>query len=468
MTVIGYLRFQLTLLEPGGVCSPSQPFKTADGRIGVQLPLDLDDEGRPNLPATSVAGALRAHLTNQFGRDFTTRVLGADADGSDQRAVASSLAVHHTHLDGPAPKTSRHATTAIDPSRGAATNRALRVAEQAPVGTAWNVYCSWRNPDPNDWAALVSVLATWQPFLGRAVSNGNGRSHVSDLATGQLDLTRTDDLLLFLTEHGVSLVDKAASIYHELGTPTAPPLLHELCCEIQQALHIGTGETTTTIDRDGNERAHAAIRLDNGVPIVPGTTIRGLLRSRIAYILRSVHAVPDPCLEYDCAQCLPCQIFGYRASPHAAQTNSRRAHVRITNAHITIPDQRGASAVTTRTHAPIDRFTGGVATQTPTKADQPWDPRIPAGQLHTDEVIERGTFTIRIEDLGLPTPHRLLFEALLRLVAEDLNHGIVTVGGGGTRGYGRIRLDTASLPSLAEAQATLRSHLHESTPPDAD
>lgn len=157
--------------------------------------------------------------------------------------------------------------------------------------------------------------------------------------------------------------------------------------------------------------------------------------------MRSAGVTPEPCDIRPCGECWPCQAFGYGGGrDDAAESVGARALIRIPDA--VIRDAKPAC----RTHIAIDRFTGGVLD----------------GALYTMEVLEAGTFTLDISLLGVIPQQRLReIRAVLRLVLEDLNDGIIGLGGGVARGYGTVQVkDLDSEPGfllgLDEARAVLR------------
>ena len=157
-------------------------------------------------------------------------------------------------------------------------------------------------------------------------------------------------------------------------------------------------------------------------PLVPGTALKGVFRSRAEFILRSVIGEAAACLPGTCSRCWTCQVFGYGGGNDADSTAvGARAAVRFADTVVDAP------AETTRTHIAIDRFTGGVLD----------------GALYTAEAVESGTFTI--EAALLPGPvgqaRRAEIAAVLRLVLEDLNDGIIGMGAATARGYGTVRVD---------------------------
>lgn len=484
IAVVGLIRARLQLLEPAA-------FSDTDRLEGPQTATALNSLSRDSygstrslaLTATTVAGALRAHVRSTRGAEAVRAVLGgaADKSGISRRpAVSSSLAILDVRAVTDVPS-HRRTNTAVDEHRGAAANRSLRDSEIAEVGSEWDLYFSWNEPDPELWEQTLSDLATWSPMLGPAVSTGFGRAVVTSLRSGLLHLDRTDDLLIYLTRNGPDLVDCVATREYPVPgfSDYTPTKLCQISCSVTSALHVGTRENET-------EPHVASFFKIDGTPTIPGTTLKGLLRSRMAYILRSVGALPTPCspnavsaqahsaggddttgcgsFDDPGSRCLPCRVFGFaRHRPTSQRLGSgARAGVRVIDSPI-------HGILSSRTHAPIDRFSGGVAQKTkpPDQAALGSDQLLTRhGLLHTQEVVEAGTFSIVIEDLGLEKRDRRLTLALLRLIVEDLADGMVLIGQGGTRGFGRVTpASLSTLPTLTEAQAVLREHVEEGASP---
>lgn len=172
-----------------------------------------------------------------------------------------------------------------------------------------------------------------------------------------------------------------------------------------------------------------------GELLMPGSGIKGVVRSRSEYILRSVQL--GACDEQKCGSCWACQVFGHGGgADESATAVGARARVRFANARV-----RGAREVE-RTHVAIDRFTGGARDTA----------------LYTMQAVESGSFTVLVEPLGAIEPGlRREIQAVLRLVLEDLNDGIIGMGSGTARGYGSVSADfgAGGLPGLVEAQQEL-------------
>jgi CRISPR/Cas system CSM-associated protein Csm3 (group 7 of RAMP superfamily) len=135
-------------------------------------------------------------------------------------------------------------------------------------------------------------------------------------------------------------------------------------------------------------------------------------------------------------------VFGYGGGRDEGESAvGMRAAVRVADAVVS------GAVPTERKHVAIDRFTGGALDKA----------------LFAMEVLEDGTFPLTVEwmlgareessggdDFGRQV------RAVLRLVLEDLNDGIIGMGGGTARGYGSVAIDFDGAVGLPEAQGARR------------
>ena len=429
---VSFVVFQVEFTEPGGV--------TVLGEAGeAQVKLDLDPFGRVHLPGTSLAGAIRELVRERCGADTASDWFGPVLSGGEAEAKASRVWVlGSSRLDDA--ETRFLSSTRIDRERGAAAGSTLRTEEVLPAGARFEVFLRWDDARDGEVAELAGLIATWRPLIGRGVSRGRGQCAVDAVRHGTLRLSDPGDLLRWLTLHGPDLARAVATDTVTVPGDDSVPLqgvLFRVSARIAGPWRIGTGNKP-------EPGSHEPLRLlrawPDGPPAVPGTAIKGLFRSRAEFILRSVGGEPAACLTGACGQCWTCEVFGYGGGNDADSTAvGARAAVRFADTVVDAP------AETTRTHIAIDRFTGGVLD----------------GALYTAEAVESGTFTI--EAALLPGPvgqaRRAEIAAVLRLVLEDLNDGIIGMGAATARGYGTVRLDfseaSGELPDLAEARRTL-------------
>jgi CRISPR/Cas system CSM-associated protein Csm3 (group 7 of RAMP superfamily) len=248
---------------------------------------------------------------------------------------------------------------------------------------------------------------------------------------GTLQLESPGDLLTWLTLSGPGLANAVAK------TPVAAPdpsaTAEDSLCQVQVSIvgpwRIGSGEEK----QEGDPIPMLRIA---GQFVMPGSGIKGIVRSRAEYILQSVGIAA--CDEQKCSQCWTCRVFGYGGGDDdASPAVGRRAQIRFANAPIL-----DAGEPIFRKHVAIDRFTGGARDTA----------------LYTMEALEAGAFTVLVEPMGsVPADILAQIRAVLRLVFEDLNDGLIGMGGGTARGYGSVRADFSSsgLPPLDEARKVL-------------
>ena len=181
---MSFIVFVLRFDEPGGVTVPGG----ADQR--AHLMLDTAPEGWPQLPGTSLAGALREMIHTEQGEDAADALFGAllpPGDGPDVDAQASRIWVLGTRPDGAIESVVR-ASTKISRSRGAAEANTLRTEEVLQVGTRFEAFLRWDDADAAELAEFAGLLAAWRPLIGRGVSRGRGRCAVEQVRYGTLHL----------------------------------------------------------------------------------------------------------------------------------------------------------------------------------------------------------------------------------------------------------------------------------------
>ncbi len=438
MNTITLIRLDLVMDEPGGV---GRPGALREGEPDILV--DTDVYGRPHIPGTSLAGSLRSIVAeydqaladNWFGRvegDESTAsaiwVLGSqcvDEDGSFLDAAQStSLAQRRT-------------ATAISRHRGAAETWMLPTTEALAAGTRFAAYLQWPGATMAELQQLLSLLNGWAPVIGRATSTGHGRCHVVRLVHGQLDLSTQTDLLTWLTRSGPTLVDDVAT--HE-ATPEPPtdPARYAVTFTTASPLAFGLGD--------------AGKLPESGLP---GASIKGVIRSRVEFILRSVGLLGmEECGPSGCGACWACRFFGHSAKDAALSgSGGQRALVRIKEAYV-------GGSKRERIHVALDRITGGAARQSRD------DGVIHAagahgGMLYTMEGYEQAQVTMSFDVERLKDEELEAFENLLALVLADINDGHVGFGRATTRGYGSLQLTDVSapggrpLPTTAHAQQWL-------------
>lgn len=394
MTTINLIRVQLQLDEPWCVGAPEASASS------VRLPTATDPFGAVVVPASSVAGSLRHHLTQQPELDVIAVMGGADSHDDLQ---PSALRVLGVEVRLPKDKAVTDRTqTAMDVHRGAAANHMLRTSELAPSGTVVTV--DLRVDGHHDWYGdLMLALTTWAPFIGRARTSGMGAAHVTQVRHGSLNLANSDDLQRWLASGGPELVADVAN--QSLPVPKGPtggvtvPLDTALTWRTRDALLIGG-------DKSGSARKPYT---RDGQLTVEGSSWKGVLRSRVGYVARSVGATScSDATGCDAPDCPLCLLFG---------STTRRGALR-TRASVVQP---GRSV--DRDHVAIDRFTGGSRDHL----------------LFSDKDLPLDA-TLELDLTWLDGEPPAWVRPLVAAALLDLHDGYAGIGAKTTSGYGTVSL----------------------------
>lgn len=409
------ITIRLRLLRAGGVAGPERRREpaTASGEAWNHLPLRRDPDRAVALPGSTVAGSLRAHCTDRPG-------LPADLFGGSPGAeekVTSRVQVLGVRLHGALPRLESATRVAIDRHRGAARVHALFTVEQLPAGTEFDVHLRWNDAG----AALdtfLDAVRAWRPRLGRGVSTGSGACTVTGLAWQTYDLSSVDGLLAWLAVTGPATYPQPTATP---AVPRAPDAAIDVRLEIVDGLHVGTGDTGRL---PGHECDVSLVAQRDDVPYLPGSSLKGVLRSRVEYLCRMLGR--PACADAGCGDCPACGLFGWAPRNGGDQRMGSRAAVVIPDAVI------DSAAIDVRTHVALDRVTGGART----------------ALLYAHQVVVAGHFRLRVEPLRPLTEAEL---TLLRACVADLDDGLIGIGAATTRGLGTVRVndDTWAPPDLS-------------------
>lgn len=363
MTTRTFVRFDLTLESEGGVTTPGSV-----GRDKSDAVVDKNLAGEHRIPGTSLAGLLRDRYETVFSHEKAEHVFGVVPQGRDQTdsqeerepAVASRLWVYDAVATPSKDMIIERSTTAIDRQRGAAKVRALRTVEACARGTKFRAYLMWEDAPETYLDDLRRCLVGWKVRLGRGVSTGAGVATISDAYAATIDLTTDEGLRLWLEHSGHALVDLAVehpSQALDLNvTESQDQRIIEVRFVVDGPVLVGGGH-------DGNQ---LRARRSGGKPVLPGSSIKGVMRSRMEYILRSVKVQECSLDAQRCGRCLPCDYFGHggKADKDATSVGARGRVIPDTAEFIGVVGEDQAY-LRARTHVAIDRFTGGSARVTP-------------------------------------------------------------------------------------------------------
>ncbi len=427
MSRIDLLHLEFETISPVSVTAPEAADDTA---AETDLPLVTDPAGHPHIPASTLAGSLRAHL-HRHGHDGLMGPPPPDDDDDALSPSALSVLGTRVHPEGKTAANDRgivsRTRTAVDPERGSAREKMLFTQQALAPHARIEVWILSEEPLDD----VLDLIATWSPTIGRGKTAGAGRTVMRSCRHGVLDLATADGRRAWLTGLGPDRMRQLCDREIGPGTPDPPAETLTWRARIVDGLHIGTG------DHEAGQ-ATPVIRTAAGDPHVPGTTLKGVFRSRALHILESIdphRQVPASDRVHvddgdtDDPACPICVLFG----------NARRAgRLGFRDAPV------DGARIVEMPHVALDRFTGGAHD----------------AKLWSDEVVETGTFEIVVTAREPLSP---LQRKLLEHVAADLHHGLLGIGGRVGRGHGTVELhpEPAPEPFTDDELAGLRP-----TPPD--
>lgn len=196
------------------------------------------------------------------------------------------------------------------------------------------------------------------------------------------------------------------------------------------ALHVGSGGDTDVVNLPVQKTVH-------GYPMIPGSSLKGVVRSTIEAILRAAGndrlRACDPLSEDGCGEhkdrkaplkdhCAVCRLFG---------SHLVASHVRFSDARMV--DESGPPPIEKRDGVSIDR-----------------DLRVAASKRKYDlEVVSPGTvFSLEIF-VQNPEPWSM---GLLITGLEQIAEGFTAIGGFTSRGLGRVGIEWTSLTRMTAAR----------------
>ena len=399
----------------------------------VDLVLQRDPlDGRPLLPGSSLAGALRAYLqAHEYGHrepelkeqrnSLAQQLFGGtkrDPEGHQSPLIVDDALADQSVVeirDG----------VGIDPKRRVASAKIKYDLELLPAGTIFPLRFELLLPE--DGAPLTHALALalqglerGEIALGARRSRGFGRCQVQDgWRLARYNLREPDDLLRWLRADldsppetplrsisellgSPAMADKRKAVRIEAHFTLDSPLL----IRAEQPLRAADG--TLLVGATQPDVIHL-VNAD-GLPVLPGTSLAGALRARAGRILRTFHTDDQVQERLE-------SLFGW--TPHNEQDKPCASRLLVEEAVI----KEARTLVQSRVG--IDRFTGG-AYDTALFHEAP----CMAGEVQT---------TITIIN---PEDHDV---GLLLLLLKDLWSGDLPLGGGASVGRGRLRGVQATL-----------------------
>jgi CRISPR-associated RAMP protein (TIGR02581 family) len=448
-------------------------FHTGDGRrLGaVDQPLFREPDGGVALSGASLAGVLRSDL-ERLAREsagegeacrrgpacrcVVCRLMGPRAErrrGADEEGLrASRLHVLGGRAEGAAARVRDR--VGIDRRTRTAADRRKYDVEVLDGGAEVPFELRLDDPEPDELlyleAALSRLAGGWL-FLGGKTSSGLGRAEVARLERRELDLGQPERLVAHLLADeptaGAEVVplvpsgwaaswDLApgeAALATSAGTAAWGQVRLGLALSFPLGFLVNDPVESLLSGLD-----HTFVRAADGRPVLPGSALRGALRSRAERILRTLGG--------NAADTAACDLNRKDAACHEAVEKESRRRREAGEQALSVDQERARHCLACRVfgsgrlaspvkltdfpaaapgsplrheYVAVDRFTGGAAEGKKFNAEAAAPGVVMAGELHLE--IGPG----RLEDWGL---------GLLALVLRDLLLGDLPVGFGTAKG----------------------------------
>jgi len=392
--------------------------------------------GRPLLPGTTLGGALRGYLMDYLtgygiGNSAAPTdcphtqndpaILFGGGQGSDEAGQSPVIVFDALGtLPEESPQTEIRDGVLIETATGTAAPHKKYDFEVIPPGTTFTVRFDVLIPNAEREVRIVSILATvldgldkGEIAIGLRRSRGLGEVVVLTWNAKRFDLTTSQGWIDWIGsdhEQGVesnghpSVIDAIRNAAPNLSIDIPKDQRNRVLIEVKSSLD---GELLIRIpnrEATGPDVMHLT---SGGRPILSGTSVMGVIRSRALKIAQLVHSVDREQAESQ----FIATLFGPRAegtrNPEFEPHGSR---LRISERHIVGGTPRHTQRIA------IDRFTHGFVPHA----------------LFDEETHAGGTVEIRFE-IRNPQPGEV---GLLLLVIKDLVTGRLPVGGSSSVGRG--------------------------------
>lgn len=375
----------------------------------------------PVLPGPSIAGSLRSTAMKVLSGDaaeateelFGHVTLSVESDGKTKKTItaASAVEILGATLVNKKPETLKRHRTAINRETGAALNHMLRNEEiVGPTSYRIIVQVQGRASDKYSYVSQFDkVLEEWQPQLGRGRSVGLGRGKVEKAMRISLNLASDEGLQWWLFEKQSFFDGVLESIPKNsdekierdlLSTKSNTETAHiTVKFELKEPVHVGFEKP---------ESGEIPIYQQFGHPAIPATSWKGVFRHRVETIITLVDS-------YDLANDVANVMFG--------SSDTGRGLLRFRDSYFVDTNDRklDEGRLQRREHVAIDRFSGGAKDS----AKFTW------------QCVPQGFLT----ELAIDFPDKEKYSGcnnLIKHVVRDVHDGIIGIGAGISRGYGRL------------------------------
>ncbi len=374
----------------------ASPLRTGSTYGGTEDVL-RDTNGIPFFQASSLAGSLRCWLEAAEGKRQADALFGSSSRMSELLFTDIRFAE--------STDTALRPRLRIDWNTGAAADKAKFDVANLSVGSRGSFTVLWfgtRERWETSHQSITRMLAALhrgQIRLGAQKSNGFGLVHLQ-VQFCRFDMTRQKDRESWLDRVDTDLQRLALPELENAGA------LRFVVKARADSILIKSPQR----ERAGNDKKSVFVNIrENGTPILPGSSVKGAVRSRVTAIARQM-GVSDAIVN---------AAFGRGDLRGNAEDNGIAGKIFFSDAALRLPRRTAISRIR------IDRLTGGVITK----------------GLFTEQPL-CSPVTMEIE---APASGHDQVCALLVFALRDLGLGLYTLGSGSSVGRGRMNVESIEI-----------------------
>jgi CRISPR/Cas system CSM-associated protein Csm3 (group 7 of RAMP superfamily) len=391
--------------------------------------LARDDEGRPFLPGTGLAGCLSSMVERRLGRTVPELFGEIDGDTGTPSALRFADTVLMDVEGGPVTRV----RTPLDRQRAAAAHGLLHSAEETREGVRCEAHLTLLGPDETSEAALAELLdevLVEGIHIGRGAKKGLGHLRVTGVSIDEVDLSKPEPYQAWLL-HRHDLPEPGALIDRPWAHPIDDP-------DVWIAARLGRAETGqgTGLRPWGGVRFELRLTPSEPIAVVPplpagadprvpdrfeATRLIGALRTRAERIVRTMAPSLDvwESARFTLDRDAPTHDDTTDPATDLFGSTGSAARLRISSAPLDDAVQQRFDGVA------IDRFTGGAA-----------------DELKFETLaVTGGTITVSITLEGAHPEH----VGLTTLLIGDLADGDLPIGRRTRSGFGALSLERLSV-----------------------
>lgn len=313
----------------------------------VDIVVVKDEKGNPYIPATSMAGVLRHYFyqnadVEEVDKTHLRYFWGADYFQNDDNICQSALYISDLTLVNDAQIKVRDGV-AINNELGIAQEKNKFDYEIVEPGAKFNLKMeiTFRDEHQKDTfvkilAFLVQALKNSKIFIGAMTTKGFGRCILTNEQYYELDFCNKQDVIAWLSRNIDELKPSTLDVNNTFKMKNKEFIIDSFF-DIKNSLLVRS--------YTGRPTEPDAVHIEsNGKPVLPGTSVKGALRSRAIKIANTLGAKGEELVK---------QLFGW-ANDEGKNTVKYKSRVIVEETEIKNIERQ------IQTRIKIDRFTGGV------------------------------------------------------------------------------------------------------------